>query len=71
MARFESGNLGDCAPVGGGVMETRIHDGPGYRLYFGMAGHEIILLLCGGGKQTQKSDIEKAQRYWNDARETL
>ncbi len=55
------GNLGDVKPVGEGVSETRIHYGPGYRLYFCQQGDVVIVLLCGGDKSTQNKDIEKAK----------
>ena len=54
------GVLGDTSHVGKGVFEARIHYGAGYRLYFVNKGNRIILLLCGGDKSTQKSDIKKA-----------
>lgn len=60
--RAESGNLGDCKPVGEGVSEMRIDYSPGYRLYFLQRGHEVIILLVGGGKATQAKDIELAKR---------
>ena len=59
--RFESGNPGDTKSVGGGVMELRIHHGPGYRVYYTYRQHEVVLLLVGGDKSSQQSDIEKAQ----------
>jgi putative addiction module killer protein len=56
------GNPGDVAPVGEGVSEMRIFYGPGYRVYFKDTGKEIIILLCGGDKSTQGSDIEEAKK---------
>ena len=58
--RAEDGNFGDCAPIGEGVSEMRIHYGPGYRVYFIQRGHELVVLLAGGNKATQSRDIEKA-----------
>jgi putative addiction module killer protein len=49
--RLEAGNFGDCRPVGGGVWELRIDLGPGYRVYYAMAGRTVVLLLCGGDKR--------------------
>ncbi len=59
--RAEGGNLGDCAPVGEGVLEMRIHYGPGYRVYFFQKDKEIVILLAGGNKSTQSKDIKTAQ----------
>jgi len=64
--RFELGNLGDCKSVGAGVYEARLDFGPGYRIYFGLSGRRLVLLLCGGTKRTQRRDIQQAQRYWLD-----
>ena len=61
----EFGNYGDCEPVGSGVYELRFDVGPGYRVYFGIDGEEMIL-LGGGDKSTQGSDIGKAQKRWED-----
>jgi putative addiction module killer protein len=61
----EFGNYGDCEPVGSGVYELRFDVGPGYRVYFGMDG-DAIILLGGGDKRTQGSDIRKAQRRWEE-----
>ena len=62
--RFEQGNLGDYKSVGNGVWEARFQFGSGYRVYFGKDEGQIILLLCGGDKGTQRKDIKKAQSYW-------
>jgi len=62
----ELGNLGDVGPVGGGVSELRFHFGPGYRIYFGQEGTQIIVLLLGGDKGSQTKDIRLAQEYWAD-----
>lgn len=64
--RIQEGNFGDHRPVGGGVWELRIHCGPGYRVYYGEDGAVIVLLLCGGDKRSQRKDIYRAQRLWQD-----
>ncbi|MCO6430813.1 MAG: type II toxin-antitoxin system RelE/ParE family toxin [Deltaproteobacteria bacterium] len=64
--RLRFGNFGDCKSVGGGVFELRIHFGPGFRVYFGLVGTQIVLLLGGGDKSTQKKDIETCTNYWRD-----
>lgn len=56
------GNPGDVRPVGSGISEMRIDYGPGYRVYFSQRGSDLVILLCGGDKTTQTSDIEKAKR---------
>jgi putative addiction module killer protein len=60
------GNLGDHHSVGEGVSELRFSFGPGYRIYYGLTEHKIILLLCGGDKSSQKKDIKKAIAYWKN-----
>jgi len=63
MARIErlaSGNPGDVRPVGEGVSEMRIHYGPGYRVYFTHRGRELVILLAGGDKTSQASDVRTA-----------
>lgn len=52
--------------VGFGVFEIKIEFGPGYRVYFGKLGSEVILLLLGGDKSTQVKDIKMAQIYWRN-----
>ena len=56
----EAGNFGDCEPVGDGVSEMRIHQGPGYRVYFTRRDKVVYLLLMGGDKSTQSRDIQRA-----------
>ena len=60
--RLALGNPGDVRPVGSGISEMRIDYGPGYRVYFSQRGSDLVILLCGGDKTTQTSDIEKAKR---------
>jgi putative addiction module killer protein len=59
--RVEMGNFGDVAPVGEGVSELRIFYGSGYRVYFIQRGSVIVILLSGGAKSTQTSDIRQAK----------
>jgi putative addiction module killer protein len=66
IARLAAGNFGDCKPLRHGVWELRIDWGPGYRVYYAMAGRTCVLLLCGGDKRKQASDIERAIGFWSD-----
>ncbi|MBI2988797.1 MAG: type II toxin-antitoxin system RelE/ParE family toxin [Deltaproteobacteria bacterium] len=66
IARIRLGNLGNCEPVGGGVLELKIDYGPGYRVYFGEVGMKLVILLCGGDKSSQAEDIRRAIDYWED-----
>jgi putative addiction module killer protein len=59
--RLSLGNPGDVRPVGKGVSELRIDYGPGYRVYFVQHGALLIVLLCGGDKDTQAVDVERAK----------
>ncbi|EEC7248252.1 TPA: type II toxin-antitoxin system RelE/ParE family toxin [Escherichia coli] len=61
LERMEEGNFGDVEPVGDGLSELRIHQGKGYRIYFGNKNNQIVILLCGGDKSTQQLDIKKAK----------
>ncbi len=60
--RLANGLAGDTQPVGEGVSELRIHYGPGYRVYFQQRGTLLVILLCGGKKDTQDKDIKTAKR---------
>jgi putative addiction module killer protein len=66
LKRLEAGILGDCEPVGEGVQELREHQGTGHRVYFGRHGQSIVILLCGGSKKSQTTDIKTAKEYWAD-----
>ena len=66
LTRMASGNFGDHKSVGDGVSECRIDFGPGYRVYFGRDGAEIVILLAGGTKKRQAYDIADAKARWLD-----
>ena len=69
VARIEragAGNFGNYRELGEGVFELKEPYGPGYRIYFSVEKSDWILLLVGGDKGSQKSDIEKAKKYWQD-----
>lgn len=66
LRRLEQGNYGDFKPVGGGVKELRYFFGAGYRVYFAEDGNTIVVLLCGGDKDSQTRDIQQAQAYWQE-----
>ena len=66
LARMETGSLSSVRAVGGGVLEHRIHFGPGYRVYFGRDGDALIVLLGGGTKRRQQNDIEDARGLWQE-----
>jgi putative addiction module killer protein len=67
--RLAFGHFGDVAPVGGGVSELRIHQSPGYRVYFVRRGEAVIVLLCGGDKDTQDRDIARAKELVKELEE--
>ena len=66
VTRVELGNFGDHKFCRDGVWELRIDVGPGYRVYYALSGHRLVLLLCGGDKRTQDADITRAVGYWQD-----
>ena len=67
--RLSLGNFGDSKALREGVSELRIDWGPGYRVYYAMLGRTCVLLLCGGDKRRQASDIKRAIEYLEDFKE--
>lgn len=67
--RLAAGNFGDCKSLHGGLFEFRIDWGPGYRVYYAMAGTACVILLCGGDKRKQSSDIDRALKFLRDYKE--
>ncbi len=66
LTRMQAGNLSNVKGVGSGLLEYRIDYGPGYRIYFGRDGDRLIILLAGGTKKRQQSDIATALSRWVD-----
>ena len=64
--RMEQGNFSNVKSVGGGVHEYRVDFGPGYRIYFGNDGDLLAIVLAGGTKKHQNSDIALAKKNWQD-----
>ncbi len=64
--RVGLGNFSSVKGVGAGVFECKINFGPGYRVYFGKDGEQIVILLGGGTKQRQQTDISLALDRWED-----
>lgn len=64
--RVEVGNFRDCKALGNGLYELRVDWGPGYRVYFARIGKTRVLLLCGGDKRTQPSDVVRARECLED-----
>jgi putative addiction module killer protein len=62
LRQAEFGNLGDVKSLGSGISELRVDTGPGYRLYFTRRREVLIILLAGGDKSTQKTDIKRARK---------
>ena len=64
--RVMNGNFGDHKFCRDGVSELRIDVGAGYRVYYAIAGKQVVLLLCGGDKRTQEADIHRACSNWKN-----
>ncbi len=68
LARLEAGNTSALKSVGGGVHEVRIDFGPGYRVYLGREGVELVILLGGSAKARPSMAIADVEGRWNDDR---
>lgn len=66
LTRVQQGNYGDVEPIGEGLSELRFFFGAGYRVYFGEDADNIVVILCGGDKDSQSQDIENAKAYWQE-----
>jgi putative addiction module killer protein len=66
LIRLGQGNTSNVESVGSGVCESKIDFGPGYRIYFGFDGKELVVLVGGGSKKRQHQDIETAKSHWLD-----
>jgi putative addiction module killer protein len=66
LTRLAQGNFSNVKGVGFGVFECRVDFGPGYRAYFGKEGERLVILLGGGTKKRQQSDIEAAVTRWQE-----
>ncbi len=68
LERLATGNLGEYKNLGGGLFELKL-SGLGLRIYFTELNDVIVVILCGGGKNTkgeQSRDIRKAREYLDD-----
>ena len=60
--RLARGNLGKYRNLKHGVSELKVDVGPGYRVYYTRRRDTLIILLCGGDKSSQRSDIRRAYK---------
>lgn len=66
ITRIGKGNFSTVKSVGGGIYESRIDWGPGYRVYLGKDGDRLVILLGGGTKKRQENDIAYAKSLWKE-----
>jgi putative addiction module killer protein len=64
LEKVAKGNFSNVEPAGSGVSEYKIDWGPGYRIYFGKDGETLVILVGGGTKKRQSSDIKTAREHW-------
>jgi putative addiction module killer protein len=69
LRQVQAGNFGDSEPVGGGVIELPVHVGAGHRVYCGRRGRTVVVLLCGGDKGSQATDIKRSIELWSEWKE--
>ena len=65
LSRLANGYFGDVKLIESDLFELRFFFGSGFRIYYTLRGSEIVLLLCGGDKSSQSSDIEMAKKLLN------
>lgn len=66
LRRVEQGNYGDYKSLQDGVYELRFPFGPGHRVYFGEDGNTVVVILAGGDKSSQTTDIDRAKTSWKE-----
>ena len=64
--RIEMGSTSNLKPEGEGVTALKMDFGPGYRIYLGQDGNDLVILLIAGDKSSQTEDIRRAKEYWRD-----
>jgi len=69
MDNISNGHFGDYRVIGDGVSELRFHVRSGIRIYYFQREQEVIVLLAGGNKDSQKKDIETAKKLVRQIRE--
>ena len=64
LSRLSAGNFGDHKSIGDGLFELRIMKGPGLRIYYGLTGTDLVILVAAGDKASQNKDIQRAKFIW-------
>ena len=64
LTRLGQGNFSNVEGAGAGVFELKMDFGPGYRVYFGKDGEQIVILLGGSAKKRQSAAVAAAQAAW-------